>query len=530
MPAEARSSYDEIPYEGFALSLTHPNHLAALARLFEASPPEVETCRVLELGCARGDNLIPMALSLPRARFVGIDLSPRQIAEGQDTIAKLGLENIELRAGSILDLGPDLGTFDFLVAHGIYSWVPEPVREKIFQLCATALVPNGLAHISYNTYPGWHMGAMVRDMMLFQARQTTGIRARVHAGRTLMQGLAQVLARYDNPYAQCLRDEAERIVRCDESYLAHEFLDETNHPVYLHQFVDRAAAHGLRYFTDAEYWRTAAAQPAELFQALGDSGLDWLAREQLYDFVNGRSFRHAVLCHEGSPCSRTPSLQALQSLRFTPRVRPAAEGATAGSERGEAFLNFRGEVAFSTSDAVLRASLHTLWEAWPRSLSFEALRTRAQERVAATVPGGEAGADAGPGPFAAALVEALLSAFARNHIELHVREPGFTTEPGTRPMASPVARHQAATRPKVANLRHQMVTLMDFDQLVLPHLDGQHDRAALLAEMQRAVQNGVFSIRSQGRPITDPEEAAPILARLLEESLRRLAAGALLMD
>src|SRR5262249_3096995 len=151
--------------------------------------------------------------------FVGIDLSPRQIAEGQDTIAKLGLENIELRAGSILDLGPDLGTFDFLVAHGIYSWVPELVREKLFQLCATALVPNGLAHISYNTYPGWHMGAMVRDMMLFQARQTSGIRARVHAGRTLMQGLAQVLARYHNPYAQCLRDEAERVVRCDESYL-----------------------------------------------------------------------------------------------------------------------------------------------------------------------------------------------------------------------------------------------------------------------------------------------------------------------
>jgi methyltransferase-like protein len=530
MPAEARSSYDEIPYEGFAVSLTHPDHLAALARLFEVSPPEIETCRVLELGCARGDNLIPMALSLPRARFIGIDLSPRQVAEGQATIAELGLANIELRAQSILDVGPDLGAFDFIVAHGIYSWVPEPVREKIFQLCAEALVLNGLAHISYNTYPGWHMGAMVRDMMLFQARQTTGIRARVHAGRTLMQGLAQVLARYDNPYAQSLRDEAERIVGLDESYLAHEFLDETNHPVYLYQFVDRAAAHGLRYLTDAEYWRTAAAQPAALFQALGDSDLDWLGREQLYDFVNGRSFRHAVLCHEELPCSRTPTPQALRSLRITPRVRPAVAGPTSSSEREEAFLNFRGEVAFSTSDAVLRASLHTLWEAWPRSLSFETLRARVEERVAATVPAAEAGADADSGPLAATLAETLLRAFARNHIELHVREPGITTEPGTRPVASPVARHQAATRPKVANLRHQMVTLIDFDQLVLPHLDGQHDRTALLAEMQRAVQNGVFSMRSQGRPVTDPEQAAPILARLLEESLRRLAAGALLMD
>ena len=151
MSVEVSSSYEEVPYEGFALYLTYPDHLAALARLFEVSPPEVETCRVLELGCARGDNLIPMALSLPRARFVGIDLSPGQIAAGRATIAALGLENIALREQSILDVGLDLGPFDFIVAHGVYSWVPDPVREAMLRLCALALAPNGLAHISYNS-------------------------------------------------------------------------------------------------------------------------------------------------------------------------------------------------------------------------------------------------------------------------------------------------------------------------------------------------------------------------------------------
>src|SRR5262245_53595780 len=207
----AGSSYEEVPYEGFALFLTHPNYLAALGRRFEVTTPPVETCRVLELGCARGDNLIPMAYSLPGARFVGIDLSPRQIAEGRAAIAELGLENIELREQSILDLGPDLGTFDFILAHGVYSWVPDPVREKMLRLCAETLAPNGLAHISYNTYPGWHMRSMIRDMMFFRARETAGTRARVHAGRALMKGLAQVLANHDNPYARCLREEAETI-------------------------------------------------------------------------------------------------------------------------------------------------------------------------------------------------------------------------------------------------------------------------------------------------------------------------------
>jgi SAM-dependent methyltransferase len=118
MSATAGSSYEEIPWQGFALYLTHPNHLTALARLFAMTPPEIATCRVLELGCAQGDNLIPMAASLPGARFVGIDLSPRHIAEGRAAIAELGLENIELRVQDILDVSPGLGSFDFIVAHG----------------------------------------------------------------------------------------------------------------------------------------------------------------------------------------------------------------------------------------------------------------------------------------------------------------------------------------------------------------------------------------------------------------------------
>src|SRR5262249_54910244 len=131
MQINASSSYEEVPYQGFALFLTSPDHLAALARLFEQSPPEVETCRVMELGCARGDNLIPMAFSLPRAWFCGVDLSPSQIAVGKTAIVELGLKNIELHARGIQDLGPDLGQFDFILAHGVYSWVADSVREAL---------------------------------------------------------------------------------------------------------------------------------------------------------------------------------------------------------------------------------------------------------------------------------------------------------------------------------------------------------------------------------------------------------------
>jgi cyclopropane fatty-acyl-phospholipid synthase-like methyltransferase/methyltransferase-like protein len=526
MSESAHSSYEEVPYEGIAHYLTHPNHLAALARLFGMSPPEIETCRVLEVGCGRGDNLIPMAFLLPRARFLGIDLSPRQIAEGRAAIAELGLENIELRVQDILDVSPDLSPFDFIVAQGVYSWVPEPVREQMLRLCAAALAPNGLAHISYNTYPGWHMRAMIRDLMVFHTRETRGARARVQASRALMRGMAQVLAKQDSTYARCLREEAAEILDHDESYLAHEHFEETNQPIYLHQFVDRAAAHGLHYLTEAEYWTMAVTQPPELFQAFGDAPLDWLGREQLYDFIKGRAFRHSVLCRADVPCSRTPTARALMSLRITSLVRPAASGPAPGLGQREDFQNFRGALALATNEPLLRAALRVLAEAWPWSLAFETMWGRTQQRLASW------GMIAPGYPDAASpeqLAHAMLDAFAHHIVELHVHEPGFITAISEFPRASPVARRQAAAAPRVTNLRHRMVSLNAFDQRVLRHLDGRHDRRALLAAVQGAFQGGIRIEPSQGPPITDPAEVEPILARQLEESLRRLAGGALLV-
>src|SRR4051794_6758842 len=98
MMADQANSYDEIPYGDNFFPYTHPIHLATMGLIFGIEPPPLDRCRVLELGCAGGGNLLPMALELPDAQFVGIDLSPRQIAEGQAVIERLGLRNVDLRA------------------------------------------------------------------------------------------------------------------------------------------------------------------------------------------------------------------------------------------------------------------------------------------------------------------------------------------------------------------------------------------------------------------------------------------------
>jgi cyclopropane fatty-acyl-phospholipid synthase-like methyltransferase len=148
-----RTSYDEVPYESHPFPQTHPDRLATIATLLGLRPPPVQRCRVLELGCAAGGNLIPMALGLPQSSFVGIDLSAVEVAEGQQLIAQLGLKNVQLRHLSILDAGPDLGRFDYILCHGVYSWVPTAVQDKILDVCKHNLSPHGVAYVSYNTLP-----------------------------------------------------------------------------------------------------------------------------------------------------------------------------------------------------------------------------------------------------------------------------------------------------------------------------------------------------------------------------------------
>ena len=162
--ADKPYSYDEVPYHSFPFPETHPDRLAMIGRLFGLIPPDVTRCRVLELGCAGGGNIMPMAALYPNSRFVGIDLSARQVEAGTRNISQLGLSNIELRHGSITDVDDSWGQFDYILCHGVYSWVPAAVQDKILDICKWNLSPDGIAYVSYNTLPGWHMRGMIREI------------------------------------------------------------------------------------------------------------------------------------------------------------------------------------------------------------------------------------------------------------------------------------------------------------------------------------------------------------------------------
>jgi len=218
------NTYDQVPYLSLAFPQMHPDRMATTATIFGLRPPVVETCRVLELGCASGGNLIPLAAELPRATFVGVDLSVRLVVEGQDLIRQSGLGNIQIHHRNILDVNADLGVFDYIICQSVFSLTTPDVQEKILDICKRNLAPDGIAYVSYNTLPGWNLRATIRDMMIFHARQFPQPQAQLRQARESLELFSKSIDPENNPYGVQLQAEIEGLRRAPDSYLFHEFL------------------------------------------------------------------------------------------------------------------------------------------------------------------------------------------------------------------------------------------------------------------------------------------------------------------
>ena len=525
------TTYDQIPYPSYAYSVTHPDTLATVATLLGLHPAPVEHCRVLELGCAGGGNLIPMALGLPDGQFVGIDYSARQVADGQMAAEAMGLKNIDLRLMDILDFTPDLGIFDYIIAHGIFSWVPEPVQTKILDICRAHLAPNGVAYISYNTYPGWHMLGAARQMMLYHTRHATDPQMRAAQARALVEFLAEAVPSDEKAggllpvYSGLLKKELERWKETSDEYLLHEELEEINEPTYFYQFAERAGRHGLQYLCEAEFSNVFPNRfPPQVTQQLMKMSHNIIEMEQYMDFLRSETFRRTCLVHQEVSFSRSVKLECVSMLYVSSRAEPVSASPDLGSFSEEKF-HLGESLTLTTDHPVTKAAMVYLREVWPASVPFEALLDAAYARLDVPAARQQRALDAH------VMRANLLKAFTYSGklVELHAHMPSFVTLAGARPVASPWARFMARDNLHVTNLRHESVDLRESDRYLLLHLDGTHDRAALFDGLSKQLAEGALVVERAGAPIQDAGEAHKLLAEEIEQALDGFAHAALLI-
>src|SRR3569623_2407006 len=238
--ARTALKYDLLPYQSKAFAQSQPSRLGGIARLFGLESAPLDGARVLELGCASGGNIIPLAMRYPGASFIGVDLARTQVAAGRARIARLGLGNIEIRCQSFSEIGDELGSFDYIICHGVYSWVPPAVQDAIFRIVGARLSPVGIACISYNVLPGWRMLQPLRDAFMLQIPDDVDSLARVARARELLTFLSEATPD-KGPYGDMLRSWAARLSGLPADYIAHEFLEEMNNPSTVRAFAACAA-------------------------------------------------------------------------------------------------------------------------------------------------------------------------------------------------------------------------------------------------------------------------------------------------
>lgn len=506
--------YDEIAYAALPHARTHPDRLATVASFLGMHPPDVAQCRVLEVGCSDGSNLIPMALGLPSAQFVGCDLSERSLDAGRRTIAELRLSNIVLVHEDLAALSASHGTFDYIIAHGVYSWVPDDVQARTLELCSRRLSANGIAFISYNALPGWHARGVIRDLMRYHAEQFPDPHTKVQHARAIGDFLAASLTT-DTPYKAAVTSQIESLRGEPDTYIAHEYLEATNDPLYFHRFVERAKTHRLQYLADADFGTMLASNfPPQIEQRLLQLAPDVIRQEQYMDFLRNRSFRQTLLVHEDRVIDRKLGPQRLRRLfvsgSFEPEG-PAADWDAAG------IATFRGAqgARLHTGNVVTRAAAIVLSERWPTAIRFDELLREAIAHLRAPA--------ASEAKLEATLAADVLRCVGAGLVQLYVRPSSFARAVDGKPRASPLARLQAQRELRVTNLRHEPVQLNSDVARLIQLLDGTRTRDEIVRiTTQWATANAAVT----GRPI--PADAARFVGGVVDQTLAQLARSALL--
>lgn len=478
-PGLGASSYDQIAYPFAAHANTHPMRIAARAQIEGLEAPDPHRCRVLEIGCAGGGNLLPMAESLPDSRFVGIDLSEAQIHTARQAAAQTGLTRVEFLCLDLLQADRSLGEFDYILANGIYSWVPAPVRARLLELCHELLAPNGIAFISYNTLPGWEKRLDLRQILLAHIARLEDPIDRLEAALSLLQKL------------KLLPEVAETAVLMEPrsfhpeelGYWYHEYLDEFNSPLLFGDFLSQLDQHELAYLGDAEgYLMHPFDLSPERALELDAPFLSPLELEAELDMLRRRSFRESLVCPKQAVRNAGTLQERFEELTLSAALPPVTRvdlrpGVSMGFEAGVGTV-------FILTDPVKKAALLCLAEQ-REPFRFDELVDAALRKISGQ------GLELGDRQAATKMTADLLWSISVSSPHLRVSRfdrPEITGAPD-RPEVLRTARFAARLGARtVANRYHRRVLLDELDRELMPLLDGTRNVGKLDAQAQKKVE------------------------------------------
>jgi hypothetical protein len=519
--------YDEVNYPSFPIYYTHPDRLATMATLFGMKPEPAEKCRVLELGCFDGVNLAAMGLGLPNSEFVGVDLAGTAIARGNALLHDIGLKNVTLRHANLMEMAPNYGEFDYIIVHGLFAWVPQPVCDHILAICKNSLAPQGVAYISYNTLPGCHSRLMLREMVSFHNREFRDPQQQMKQALVLLKLLSNSRLKDPDLYTLLVRDELKRWSAREPEAFYHDELAEVFNPLYFHQFMDQARRHDLQFLSEADLFdmlpHGLAPNAAEVLDRIKD---DIVLREQYLDFMRGRYFRKTLLCHPEVSLNRAVKPDCVRSYYISTMANPESTAPSLDPETKETFESKQGG-KIVTADPLARAMFWRLGATGPERFPFarlvEEVELHARQQFwFIPKPDQHVPAD---------MAEFIWSTYGAGLLDLHLTPAPFVVKVSDKPLASPLARWQARRSDVVATLDHRTLKLGNaIHRGILALCDGSRDRATLRADLLQVFESGALDwVDGDGKPIRDVTIVGKAIDEELESFLQKAAQSAVFM-
>lgn len=439
------------PYKTFARKETHPARMGALARLSGIEAADSNECRVLELGCGNGGNIIPMALANPRSTYVGIDRERGLIETGRQICSDLGLGNIELIAADIAEYQPEASAFDYIICHGVYSWVSSDLQRRILEVVKRCLAPHGVCFVSYNTLPGWRQRGVLRDIFQVGALHAGGNdeESRYAAGMQLLSKLTSeptMLPTY-------VTEAAARLATSEPSYVAQEFLGDYNSPVLFIDFMRGAQELGLQFLSEARVVMMSSEDLSPELNSLLDSfGEDLWMREQVLDLIRNRTFRETLLCHDSIVVNRGLSVRAFKELVFITNYIPLEPSSNENSQESR-FKERSSDREIVAPHGECERLLRVIGERGPLGVAFSELQ-------------GSLGAPLGFSETE--LTRALVTLWKTGFVDACQR---VLCLPCNEARATPLARAQALSGEKVATPLHESFDLPRLERRALGRLE-----------------------------------------------------------
>jgi methyltransferase-like protein/SAM-dependent methyltransferase len=491
-------------YPGFVIPQAHPERLAATAKLYGMNPASAGQCRVLELGCGTGTNLNWLASYLPESEFVGIDLAEAHIHQAQKGATELELRNVSFSQTDILAVTEEtFGKFDYIIAHGVFSWVPEPVRQKILELYSELLNPEGVGFISYNVYPGFYRRQIVRDIMLYFGQRFADPMEKVQQGVALIDFLtAQTV---DSPiYHELLKYELEGFSRRSAENLYHDDLFEFNQPFYFTEFIAEAEKFNLKFLSESDYLPTQRRNKPEVAEAFQNISRDPIEFEQYLDFLECRRFRQTLLCKKAVTLETEISPHRVKEFYLSSLLRPTSPVIDLNPDSFKEFTSRKGD-QIKISHVLSKVLLSNMVERGAHPVKFNELIEEANELLKSQ---GFVCEDLQK--EAEITASLLLQLFSPHAIRFHTIKADALDYVSEKPEVSKFAVWQSSQNDVAANFYDPELPVPDdFTRLILRSLDGTRSLEQLTSELTKIIESN--------EEIPDKEE----FLRQLPERLNR---------